>query len=190
MSEALLVICPEDSECPPPSIEHLAAFLATIGLTGDVIRQDVYTRKHQYMTGERFLDLIAFLGCSPNIKLEPDKDHQSFCHINIFVNQGESLAFKHGRQTAPPRCPACRKPLGDWRALIENDMLPEDRMWTCPACGKVARPWQYDWRKTAGFGRCLIEITDIFPKEALPQTTLLDALAQQFSMNWTWFYQF
>jgi hypothetical protein len=190
MNEALLVICPEDPECPPPSIEHLASFLTSVGLTGKAQAQDVYTPKHQYMAGERFLDLIAFLGCSPNIKLEPDKEHQSFCHINIVVNQGESILFKQGRQTTPPRCPGCRKPFRAWRTLITPVTRPDESKWRCPDCGWDALPWQYNWRKTAGFGRCFIEITDIYPKEALPQANLLEALAQQYSMNWTWFYIF
>lgn len=191
MSEALLVICPDYPECPPPPIEHLTTFLSSIGLTGVAMRQNIYTRKLQYMTGDRFLDLIAFLGCSPNIKLEPDKDHQSFCHVNIFVNQGESLVFRQGTQTTSPRCPGCRKPLSDWRRLIDHNTTSlEKRMWLCPECGQEARPWQYDWRKTAGFGRCFIEITDIYPKEALPQATLLELLEKRFSMSWTWFYLF
>ena len=190
MNEALLVICPEDPQCPPPSIDDLARFLTSVGLTGEAMKHDVYTRKHQYMTGERFLDLIAFLGCSPNIKLQPDKEHQSFCHVNIVVNQRESILFRQGRQTTPPRCPGCRKPLRDWRELISADVLPNDLKWRCPDCGRDAWPWQYDWRKTAGFGRCFIDITDIYPKEALPQATLLESLAQQFSINWTWFYQY
>jgi len=103
MNEALLVICPEDPQCPPPSIDDLARFLTSVGLTGEAMKHDVYTRKHQYMTGERFLDLIAFLGCSPNIKLQPDKEHQSFCHVNIVVNQGESILFRQGRQTTSCR---------------------------------------------------------------------------------------
>jgi hypothetical protein len=190
MNEALLVICPEDPEHPPPSIDHLTSSLNSVGLTGKAIIQDGYTPKQQYMAGERFLDLIAFLGCSPNIKLEPDEDHQSFCHINIVVNQGEGILFRPGRQTTPPRCPSCRKPLKNWRELISPGALPDELEWRCPDCGQYARPWQYDWRKTAGFGRCFIEITDIYPKEALPQSSLLDALMQEYSIDWTWFYQF
>jgi len=190
MSDTLLVICPEDPQRPPPQLESLISCLTSIGLAGDAMKQDVYTRKHPFMTGERFLDLIAFLGCSPNIKLVPDKDHQSFSHVNIVMNQGESILFRYGTQTRPPRCPGCRSPLKDWRALTAPAAAPYECGWRCPECGRHALPWQFDWRKMAGFGRFFIEITDIYPKEALPQAMLLDALAQAFSMSWTWFYQY
>lgn len=190
MNDALLVICPEDPKCRAPSIEHLASCLTTAGLAGEAITQDVYTPNQRYMAGENFLDLIAFLGCSPHIRLEPDKDHQSFCHVNIVRNQQQSIVFRQGAQTKPPRCPVCRKPLRDWRMLIPSGALTDEHNWRCPECGRDALPWQFDWRKTAGFGRCFIEITDIYPKEALPQSSLLDTLAHQFSMSWTWFYQY
>jgi hypothetical protein len=190
MSEALLVLCPDDPRYSPPSIEHLASCLTSVGLTGQAIGQGIYTRKHQYMTGEKFLELIAFLGCSPNIKLEPEKEHQSFCHINIVMNQGESILFRQGTQTTPPRCPKCRKPLRSWRSLIPPGELNDAVKWQCPDCSQNSTPWQFDWRKTAGFGRCFIEITDIYPKEALPQLTLLDTLKEHYATSWTWFYQF
>lgn len=190
MSDALLVICPEQPECSPPSVEQLVRFMASIGLIGEAMKPGVSANKHQFMTGERFLDLIAFLGCSPNIKLEPDKEHQSFCHVDIDTNQETGILFRQGRQTTPPRCPACRKPYRGWRDSISPGAQSETRRWRCPDCGQLALPWQYDWRKTAGFGRCFIEISDIYPKEALPQPALIETLTQQYSMNWTWFYLF
>ena len=176
MTEALLLICPEQPECTPPSVEHLASFLASTGLIGEPLEYSVSANTRRFLGGEKFLDLIAFLGCSPNIKLEPDKAHQSFCHVNIVTNEGKNILFRQGRQTTPPRCPGCRKPLSDWRELIAPGAQPEKHEWRCPACGQHALPWRYDWRKMAGFGRCFIEITDIYPKEALPQPSLLEAL--------------
>jgi hypothetical protein len=44
------------------------------------------------------------------------------------------------------------------------------------------------WRKMAGYAHLFIEITDVFPKEAIPQTLLLDSLTDMSHTGWTYFY--
>jgi hypothetical protein len=43
-------------------------------------------------------------------------------------------------------------------------------------------------RKTGGFSKLFIEITNIFPKEALPNDQLLMRLASLTLSEWSWFY--
>jgi hypothetical protein len=40
----------------------------------------------------------------------------------------------------------------------------------------------------AGYARLFIEITDIFPKEAIPQQLLLDKLSAIARTDWQYFY--
>lgn len=49
-------------------------------------------------------------------------------------------------------------------------------------------PWLYNWRKSAGFARFFIEITEIYPKEAIPQPGLLSALETMSDERWKYFY--
>ena len=63
-------------------------------------------------------------------------------------------------------------------------------LWACPDCRHEASPWQFNWRRSAGFGRCFIQINDIFPKEAIPQQQLLDKLNSHYGVSWHYFYQY
>jgi len=40
----------------------------------------------------------------------------------------------------------------------------------------------------AGYAQLFIEITDIFPKEAIPQQLLLDKLSDITNVDWQYFY--
>ena len=188
MNNALLVICPEQPTCPPPSIDGLSSVLHATGFAGPALNPHAGPLERMYMVGDSFLDHIAFLGCSPNIKLEPGVGHQSFCHVNIVSTSGNHIVFRSAEHTPAPRCPGCGKALNDWRSLAGNGSIEPGAEWQCHHCDLRAPPWQFNWRKRAGFGRCFIEISDIFPKEALPQAGLLDVLSAAFGMKWGWFY--
>ncbi len=187
MKNALLVLCPDDPHWAPADDESLKQLLQSMQLIGEPLDSQ------HFFTGERFLDLIAFMGCSPEIKLEPGddnaNDNQSFCHVHL-INQTHAIEFHCGDQVHTPRCPQCRSAVHDWKSKI-NAWAEEraDTTWSCEKCRHQAAPWEYNWRKSAGFGRCFIEIIDIFPKEAIPQQQLLDTLHSHYGVSWHYFYQ-
>jgi len=185
MENALLVLCPDEPSWTPPDDESLEQLLQSIQFIGAPYNGDM-----QFFAGERFLDLIALMGCSPGIKLEPGDDDQAFCYIRLIPGT-ESIEFHGGDQTHAPRCPQCRSAVTGWKSKIncwqENGT---GTPWSCEACGHKAAPWHYNWRKSAGFGRCFIEISNIFPKEAIPQQQLLDALNSHYGVSWHYFYQY
>ena len=48
---------------------------------------------NRYATGDNFVSLLTFMGCSPNIELEPQQD-KPFCYIEI--NLGKKEKFYSG----------------------------------------------------------------------------------------------
>ena len=187
-----LVLAPVDPKFVPPDVDELRSALDTLGFLGAPFT--LAGRTH-YQPGERFLDLVTFLGCSPVISLVPPDtsadpaDHaDTFCHIG-FQHAGEQPLFVSGHNTTPPRCPKCRQREEAWQALIADwTSSPEAYRWSCPACGHSAQAFELDWRQSAGFGRFLVEVWGIHPAEAVPADGLLDTLMRSSGEPWSYFY--
>jgi len=169
----------------PPDDKRLIDFLQTVRLIGKPLKHPMH-----YLTGENFLDLIAFMGCSPDINLEPGEDKRPFCHVRLQAHTPD-IEFHCGDHSNIPRCPKCRSPVKNWQNRI-NSWLQDntEALWECATCHSQSAPWNYHWRKSAGFGRCFIEIMNIFPKEAIPQQHLLDTLHSHYGLKWHYFYQY
>lgn len=56
--------------------ERLAACLQALGLLGIALGEG------RYATGDAFLSLVCFLGCSPDIELEPQVG-KPFCYVQL-----------------------------------------------------------------------------------------------------------
>jgi ribosomal protein L37AE/L43A len=139
-----------------------------------------------YYAGEHFLDHIAFMGCAPSIRFAPEVGNEKFTHIRL--HNYKAITALIGEHAPAPNCPQCKKAFAYNETQTSN--ITGDSLWTCPHCQHVAAPWQYHWRRSAGFARVFIEITDIYPKEAKPQETLLDALRQFSGTEWQYCYLF
>lgn len=175
-SNASLVIHPDDPEWCPDKVEEIVAALRNTGLIAGSLRPE----EHSYLVGDKFLDLIAFLGCSPHINLAPQDNLDKYCFVRLIANDNIiALTSKH---THTPRCPHCKKPEINWSDQMMATSLQ------CNNCGRASAPWLYNWRKSAGFGQFFIEVTEVYPKEAIPQPALLTTLEQQFEISWDYFY--
>lgn len=175
-SNTSLIIHPDESNWLPESPEKIAALLRDTGLIADRLQ----TEEQCYLVGNKFLELVTFLGCSPNIKLTPEHELDKYCFVRLITN--DRITVLTGKHTHPPRCPHCKKPEKNWPDRITATALK------CSSCGQSSSPWLYNWRKSAGFGRFFIELTEIYPNEAIPQPALLDALRQQSATSWNYFY--
>jgi hypothetical protein len=187
MNNALLVLTPVDPYWVTPGNQSLSELLEPVHLVGQQIDDN------RYLVGERFLDLVAFMGCAPDIRLEPGENNEAFCHIRLVTTS--RIEFYYGTQTAAPRCRTCGAAVNDWKEQIAtwNEMntdASQNSSWSCHNCGQTALPWEYNWRRSAGFSHCFIEITNIFPKEAIPQPLLLDSLKKTTGVDWQYFYQY
>ena len=188
-----LVLAPVDPEALPADTDSLITSLGRLGLTG--LPFPVAGRTH-YLPGERFLELISFLGCSPVVALAPPADPsadpaahaEAFCHIGLWY-AGEKPLFVGGRNTVSPRCPNCRQREESWQALVEAwTASPTAYRWRCPACSRHFQPFELDWRQSAGFGRFFVEVWGIHPAEAVPGEALLNTLMRATGTPWGYFY--
>ncbi len=193
MTRSKLLLTPNDPQVVPADAESLVRELGILGFAGTPFL--LLGRTH-YLPGDRFLELVTFLGCSPVVALGPPLDApadpaahaDAFCHVGIRY-AGEHPEFISGRNTAPPRCRECRHREPDWQKMIEAwRSSPEVYRWLCPTCGHHASPFELDWRQSAGFGRFFLEIWGIHPAEAVPGPALLETLRHAAGEPWGHFY--
>lgn len=189
MSQALhtgrLVLTPQDPYLLPAEPKAIIAGLQGIGLVAQALETGP-----GYLLGDRFMQLVTFMGCSPFIRLEPDASAEPFCHL-LLHGPHERPRLLTGKNTRPPRCGACRKRLKDWQADFDKWRRNGDG-WqvACPHCGVHQEPVSYDFRQSAGCGRLFLFIENIFPQEAIPSPSLLDTLKQTTEGKpWGYFYQ-
>lgn len=173
---ASLVLHPADPSWAPESPETLIRFLQELGLAGEPLHND----ENSFSVGEKFLEHISFMGCSPHIKFDNVNCDGKFTFIRISTTA--SITALTGQHSFAPHCPHCKKSEKNWRENLKDNQL------TCSHCQQTSAAWQYNWRKSAGFARCFIEITDIYPKEAIPQPSLLASLEKKFQVSWGYFF--
>jgi hypothetical protein len=140
-----------------------------------------------FFAGERFLDLLIFAGCSVQIELTPPADGRSFCHVRFRGPAGHPELIR-GRNTRPPRCPACRAPRRDWKDILLAPVPANDPRLVCESCGAEHPPWDWDWKGNAGFGRTFVQVEEIFPGEATPAPALTEILEGVSAGPWRHFY--
>ncbi len=178
LSNASLIIHPQNTAWSSPDANSMVSCLSETGLTG----KRIDNAEHSFLVGDHFLDLIAFMGCAPSIRFA-EEDKQPFTHIRLLSTPDTVTAFTSQHSHAP-HCPFCKKPEKHWSQKLGSSALE------CSACGQVAFPWDFNWRRSAGFGRFFIEITEIYPQEAIPQDSLLDALEVCSGTAWQYFYHY
>ncbi|MEJ2462993.1 MAG: hypothetical protein P8098_15390 [Candidatus Thiodiazotropha sp.] len=181
-----LVLTPTDPYFAPDDQTAITTRLQQIGLIGAALNDSV----ERFLLGERFMQLVTFMGCSPYIQLEPGRSGEAFCHL-VIDGPSPYPRLLRGKNTTPPRCAACRKRIDNWRDSVEHWLTAAPGWWaTCPHCGHAQDPATYDFRQTAGCGRLFLFIENIFPQEAVPSPTLLDNLsAVSEATPWHYFYQ-
>lgn len=194
MAAYKLLLCPRIIDCPGVTPDALAETLHSIGLIGKAFRHRDEVR---YEAGQRFFQLLTFLGCSPAIEIElpidPSRREAAcaeghICHIRLFHN-ANSPSFRVNRHITPPRCPQCRKPEPQWQELINTWRSdPEQTAWNCSQCGHQGRVYDLNFRKTGAFGRVFVEIWGIYPSEAVPGEALLNSLGALNHCPWNYFY--
>jgi hypothetical protein len=166
-----LVLAPADPYVLPQDPEALLAALREIGFIDRAMNN-----APGYLLGERFMQLVTFMGCSPFIRLQPDAPGEPFCHLRL---EGPYPRPKllWGKNTQPPRCQACRKRLNHWRAsFATREQSTNGWQACCPHCGHHQDPVTYDFRQSAGCARLFLLVENIFPQEAIPSPALFEAL--------------
>ena len=176
-SPCALYLCPKQHDFTINDLPELVTQLQNIGL----IAAPVAEQDSRFFTGERFLDYIAYMGCSPAIQFEASATGENFCQVIIHHYDAAKLIVSQ-TQARDPHCPNCNKPVKDWLANKTEETI------SCRQCNTTANIAEFNWRKMAGYSRVFIEITDVFPKEAIPQQILLDKLTGICKTDWLYFY--
>ncbi len=178
---ASLILHPTDAAWSPHLINDLYSLLQTIGLAGGVLPEGFAPG---FLIGDSFLSLVTFMGCAPAINLEPDgnQPEKEFCSIRIRMKK-ESPQFLIAPHYPPPRCPHCRSVVE-----IDGESLIAEMLTVCNRCDTKTPVHALNWRKAAGYARCFVEITGVYPQEALPTETLMNALQGFSGCEWRYFY--
>ena len=163
-------------------VDDLPAFIHALQSIG-LIAQKIDTQKNtaHYFTGKKYLDYIAYMGCAPSIQFETSEKNENFCFIKIHRLPEPQLIHSQ-KQARAPHCPRCNKPVKNWLDKKTTSGIH------CNSCNNTSSIENFNWRKMAGYAQLFIEITDIFPKEAIPQASLLDKLAGINDVEWLYFY--
>ena len=178
-SQCSLYLCPAQHDIEAKDLSLFIDHLRTIGFISQQI--DTTAIDNRYLTGARFLDYIAYMGCSPAVQFEADENDNNFCHIHIHQHESAKLIVSK-KQARAPHCPSCARPVKHWN---ENK---DDSTILCDQCHTRSNIEAFNWRRMAGYSRLFLEVTDIFPKEAVPQQCLLDELSQSLDTEWQYFY--
>jgi hypothetical protein len=187
MSAGKLILHPQAALSPPPGQRALVSAVSEIGLVGEML--DSPPERQRFLAGERFLQLVSFLGCSPHIELEPPTTgSDDFCYLEVLGPWAPPRLLR-GRNTRPPGCPSCgRRKNGLPAQLRPWAELPEALRWKCGHCGAEHHPAQWNWRQQGGAARIALSINGIFPSEALPSDALLGTLKALNGEPWGYCY--
>ena len=178
-----LYLCPGQHDFKPNDILSFISALQDINFISQAINTKV--SDYHFFTGNSFLDYIAYMGCAPAIQFEASpngKDGNSnFCFIKIHCYDTAKLIYSN-KQSRAPHCPQCNKPVSDWLQNKTGTAI------LCNHCHTSSSIENFNWRRMAGYAQLFIEITDIFPKEAIPQQLLLEKLLTITDTDWLYFY--
>jgi hypothetical protein len=134
----------------------------------------------QFLAGPRFFSQIVFLGCAPNILIDPKQGTQ---HIRIAVPVLSKPELFSARLAPAPVCPACKQEIEHWKQHIgatENGEI------ICPRCHVSTPVSHLNLRKRACFSKHIIRIAPVFESEAVPADGLMDTLSKIFSVHFTY----
>ncbi|MEE9304342.1 MAG: hypothetical protein V3U84_11235 [Thiotrichaceae bacterium] len=158
-SEFKLYLYPEKPDYQA-DLSVLISLLKNLKFLGKSLSQ------HHYAVGDNFLSLLTFMGCSPDIELEP-QDNKPYCYIE--VDSFKRAQFISGINTKYPPCPHCKEKL--------NNRI-------CSNCNETLDAITTNWRKSAFISQCWICIGNIYELEAIPGDLLLMALEKETGIKW------
>ncbi|HEB57005.1 MAG TPA: hypothetical protein ENI98_12030 [Gammaproteobacteria bacterium] len=185
-----LLLHPQDADYAPESSGMVRKILHDTGFIGESCAvQDTENAAQRFLVGEQFLQLLTFMGCSPNINLMPQYEgDRDYCHIVLSSIYKQPYFRSHTRDVFA-RCPECGRRDADWQKQIENWKKDVSlKKYICPHCHNAMSLYDLHWRHLAGFGRFFIEVFSIFPQEAIPTSPLMSALENSCAQPWTYFF--
>ena len=180
-----LVLHPKMADYAPRSWDEIILALTTSKFLGNAYLVDAQQR---YYIGDKFLQMLTFMGCSPHIEIEPREPGSiDFCHI-VFSEISENVLFRHHERDVFARCPECGRRDSNWLEYISVWTEKPDADYVCPSCASMISPYAIRWKNSAGFARLFIDILSVYPHEAVPTEQLLSLLKKATGQDWVYFY--
>jgi hypothetical protein len=191
-----MILCPETAEVALAS-NKLQGTLEELGLIGDAFDapDDVSAEKRFYV-GKHFLQHISFMGCAPAIEFVPPADEQTNTEQSNKLTRWDQFTFivlpepflepkwQADLEMAKPACPHCGKRISHSAQYIEESTASL----TCTHCHHQASVCEYNWREFGGCAQTMISIVNVYPKEAIPSSNLLNQLTKLTEVSWRYFY--
>jgi len=180
-----LVLHPQVADYAPASWAEIIQSLQATAFLGEAYPVD---KKKRYYIGDKFLQMITFMGCSPHIEIEPrESGALDFCHI-VFSDIPSKVLFRHHERDVYARCPECGRRDSNWPEFIDAWSEQPAKDYLCPNCESRMSPYAIGWRNSAGFARLFIDILSVHPHEAVPTEQLLLLLKKITGQDWVYFY--
>ena len=161
---------------------HLLEILKKIQFVGEA--QSSINTNQRFLSGDKFLSHLCFLGCSPDIEFSPHAD-KPYIYIEIPTPTDTPL-FISGINLKVAKCPYCKKVLSSLPNILKQSTNPTRA--NCHHCSKTLEVSSLNWRKTAALCRCSIIIHTIYESEAVPDDQLLSALEVTTGFKWKYAY--
>lgn len=138
----------------------------------------IHFKSEQLLPADLFMQHITFLGCSPNLG--------EGISTQITAQKTSNIRAIGGNSISKLSCPHCKEKLDEPSLLISNYSI--NKNWYAPCCLQKIPLSSINWRKSAGFSNTFIQISNIFPKEAIPSDDFLLLLSQFSLSSWHYFY--
>ncbi len=135
-------------------------------------------QNHHFVPSKSFMNLITFLGCSPNLNNEIE--------TKITIKLAQDRQAIGGDSIAKLTCPNCKQKITDPASLIKK--FSTNPNWLSLCCQQNIALETINWRKSAGFSHTFIQVSNIFPKEAIPNEEFMHLLADFSQSSWKYFY--
>ncbi|TNG00502.1 MAG: hypothetical protein EP297_03625 [Gammaproteobacteria bacterium] len=152
--------------------------LTSSGFIGECFHEEAEFQDH--VVGSAFLELVTFLGCSPNISLAPQDDTgQGFCFIRLHKFNVLPRLFS-GSNSVAPHCKRCHQKRNEWFEILET----RNEAGLCTQCTRMDLVDLLTWRKRAALTQLAIEVMNIYPHEAVPSPILIGQLEKYSGVRW------
>jgi len=167
--------------------QKIKSTLENVGFIGNHI-----DKQENYFVGANFLSLITFLGCSPDIQIEPEGDSDKFCRIVFSDLQSpvqSPVQFRFFERDVAASCPKCKGKIKNWSTWVDDwnrEQVESSR--ECLHCHQNNRLFELNWRHNAAFSRYFIDIYNVYPQEAIPGDELMSELKRSTGQEWGYFF--
>jgi hypothetical protein len=185
-----LVLHPLHGKFGLTSWNELIARLQEVAFLDEQLDSPLDTKDpNRFLVGERFLQYITFMGCSPSLELSPPAGgSMDYCHIHFSTITPEPR-FRNASHNVFARCPHCRKRISNWSQALSIWSKDSSAVnFNCDKCAEQVSLYQLGWRHTAGFARLFIDIYSIYPQEGIPTDQFLSLLETQTGTQWDYFF--